>query len=582
MHAIESAYRDGMLRHNPDKIEDLNSQDDDEEGEEEEEVSDSDVVVESKDTVLTNANQVLSRPPAQPPVAARESEVAAVDTEKTTKTAVSAVTSVEKVSEVVAMGATESAKVVALESSTATSAPVKVHEQRRISGGELGREVAPVDVKSRMEVSVTEEEKEKEGQTEERVSGESKDCDKIMSGANGSAAKGEGVVDVEAKVKDIMHSIDDDEIMELDSRDSGGQEVVLRVVEEVKASASVLLPKESESVRGANSAVGEQNKEKAKETSSTVDDESRLKEDAPAVNTEQVSVLLPQNNVNDKRDNDDDNNKERRTSTEGSSPEDQNGTAASGDCQLANALKRKRSPSPQKDTTANETREEKDKSKVSEDLSKTATATTAPTESAGSDDAERAAEPPTAKRSKLSETATELLERELEANFGRHDKLLREYITKSSAESAGDGGIQKHVDQLVMEIEALNDMIRTKEMEWNNMIHLKKVKEELVLRLTRKGHVRDILAAPVDRVMAVAQVSVVAPEVVAGSVFSGSQASSKAAAQANKLIQNLQLSSTLSGAAATSKTTQSILQNRANMTTEDLEKEKKNTAKLHR
>lgn len=184
------------------------------------------------------------------------------------------------------------------------------------------------------------------------------------------------------------------------------------------------------------------------------------------------------------------------------------------------------------------------------------------------------------KKAKLCGTAAEQLQRELEANFGRHDRLLREYITRSSAESPE--AIQRHVDQLVLEIETLNDMIRTKELEWNNLVHLKKVKEELVMRLTRKRHVEEIEAAPVQKTAAVAQVlSASATELSSGSLFSGSGASSKAAVQANKLIQNLQLSgSTLGGAA--SKTTQSILQNRANMTTEDLEKEKKNTAKLHR
>lgn len=184
------------------------------------------------------------------------------------------------------------------------------------------------------------------------------------------------------------------------------------------------------------------------------------------------------------------------------------------------------------------------------------------------------------KKAKLCGTAAEQLQRELEANFGRHDRLLREYITRSSAESPE--AIQRHVDQLVLEIETLNDMIRTKELEWNNLVHLKKVKEELVMRLTRKRHVEEIEAAPVQKTAAVAQVlSASATELSSGSLFGGSGASSKAAVQANKLIQNLQLSgSTLGGAA--SKTTQSILQSRANMTTEDLEKEKKNTAKLHR
>lgn len=53
--------------------------------------------------------------------------------------------------------------------------------------------------------------------------------------------------------------------------------------------------------------------------------------------------------------------------------------------------------------------------------------------------------------------------------------------------------IQKHTDALTVEIQTLNEMIRAKEIEWNNMIHLKKVKEEILLRLTRKKHVMDVM-----------------------------------------------------------------------------------------
>ncbi|XP_058466566.1 MATH and LRR domain-containing protein PFE0570w-like isoform X2 [Malaya genurostris] len=82
------------------------------------------------------------------------------------------------------------------------------------------------------------------------------------------------------------------------------------------------------------------------------------------------------------------------------------------------------------------------------------------------------------------------LKRELECNFRSHDRLLKEYIETTSNSSVDD--VQKHTDALVVEIRTLNEMIRAKEDEWNNMIHLKKVKEEILLRLTRKKHVMDI------------------------------------------------------------------------------------------
>lgn len=227
-------------------------------------------------------------------------------------------------------------------------------------------------------------------------------------------------------------------------------------------------------------------------------------------------------------------------------------------------LKRKRSPTPEKEQTqspkeveTNEQKRSKREEAPNRPLSPATTTTAA---------------------NKLSETATEHLQRELQENFGKHDKLLREYITRSSVDSPD--ALKKHVDQLVLEIETLNDMIRTKEMEWNNLLHLRKVKEELVMRLTRKRHVEEIEEASLEKTASLAHsLSSLSSDVTLAA--DSPYGTSKAAVQANKLIQNLQLSgSSLTGAA--SKTTQSILHNRASMTTEDLEKEKKNTAKLHR
>lgn len=234
----------------------------------------------------------------------------------------------------------------------------------------------------------------------------------------------------------------------------------------------------------------------------------------------------------------------------------------------ADALKRKRSPSPE---SAEKTRAEEQKKRKQDEPTVNSTSTPVTV---------LEPQPSAAKLpSRLTETASEELRRELEENFGRHDKLLREYITRSSAESAG--GVQKQVDQLVLEIDSLNEMIRAKEVEWNNLVHLRKVKEELVLRLTRKRHVDEIEAAPLEKMGAIVAQALTGNAASPLAIDASSFAPSKAAVQANKLIQNMQMSnSTLSGAA--SKTTQSILHNRASMTSEDLEKEKKNTAKLHR
>lgn len=83
------------------------------------------------------------------------------------------------------------------------------------------------------------------------------------------------------------------------------------------------------------------------------------------------------------------------------------------------------------------------------------------------------------------------LKRELECNFRAHDRLLKEYIETTSNDSMED--VQKNTELLQVEIQTLNDMIRAKENEWNNMIHLKKVKEEILMRLTRKKNVLNIV-----------------------------------------------------------------------------------------
>ncbi|KAL1396288.1 hypothetical protein pipiens_010628 [Culex pipiens pipiens] len=83
------------------------------------------------------------------------------------------------------------------------------------------------------------------------------------------------------------------------------------------------------------------------------------------------------------------------------------------------------------------------------------------------------------------------LKRELECNFRAHDLLLKEYIENTSNDSMED--VHKNTELLQVEIQTLNDMIRAKENEWNNMIHLKKVKEEILMRLTRKKNVLNIV-----------------------------------------------------------------------------------------
>ncbi|CAD7080320.1 unnamed protein product, partial [Hermetia illucens] len=90
------------------------------------------------------------------------------------------------------------------------------------------------------------------------------------------------------------------------------------------------------------------------------------------------------------------------------------------------------------------------------------------------------------------------LKTQIDSNFITHDQILNEYIERTSNNSLDD--IQKHLGQLIVEIQTLNDMIKTKEMEWNNLLHLKKVKEEICLRLTRKKQVMEIMSTKIGQV----------------------------------------------------------------------------------
>ncbi|XP_055378630.1 probable serine/threonine-protein kinase DDB_G0282963 isoform X2 [Condylostylus longicornis] len=90
------------------------------------------------------------------------------------------------------------------------------------------------------------------------------------------------------------------------------------------------------------------------------------------------------------------------------------------------------------------------------------------------------------------------LRAELETNFTKHDSILAEYIERTTNETPDD--IDKHISQLAIEIHTLNDMIKAKEYEWNNMLHLKKVKEEICFRLTRKKQVMELMATKLGEI----------------------------------------------------------------------------------
>lgn len=71
--------------------------------------------------------------------------------------------------------------------------------------------------------------------------------------------------------------------------------------------------------------------------------------------------------------------------------------------------------------------------------------------------------------------------------FPAHDTMINEFIQTTTKHNLDE--IQRHTEQLLSEIQTLRELAQKKEHEWNNILHLKKVKEEILLRLLRRKQV---------------------------------------------------------------------------------------------
>lgn len=131
--------------------------------------------------------------------------------------------------------------------------------------------------------------------------------------------------------------------------------------------------------------------------------------------------------------------------------------------------------------------------------------------------------------------------------------------TSTSANKNDPDNLQRDIDQLTSEIETLDEAARTKEIEWNNILYLKKMKEDMLLRLNRKKTVIEIMATK----------SIDNPE----SLFLASTF------DLNELNANeSKKSSSNSGIGPAT----SFIMSRCNMKSVDLAKEKSNLNELHR
>lgn len=79
-----------------------------------------------------------------------------------------------------------------------------------------------------------------------------------------------------------------------------------------------------------------------------------------------------------------------------------------------------------------------------------------------------------------------------EATFKRGRTDERESNISAFVEQSSSGGLdelQRVVDALQQEIHGYSALARTKELEWNEIIRMKKLKEEMFLRLVRRKQV---------------------------------------------------------------------------------------------
>ncbi|XP_044269517.1 uncharacterized protein LOC123014450 isoform X1 [Tribolium madens] len=91
------------------------------------------------------------------------------------------------------------------------------------------------------------------------------------------------------------------------------------------------------------------------------------------------------------------------------------------------------------------------------------------------------------RKAESQDSANKRLRLDIQENFISRDKILNEFIEMSDSNTVEQ--LQMQTEQILAEIRTLNDLAKEKEREWNNIIHLKKMKEELLLRMQRRKQV---------------------------------------------------------------------------------------------
>lgn len=91
------------------------------------------------------------------------------------------------------------------------------------------------------------------------------------------------------------------------------------------------------------------------------------------------------------------------------------------------------------------------------------------------------------KSTKIDTSSNKKLKTDIESNFNIREKIFQQYIDTMGCNNLEQ--IHLQTDQLLAEIRTLHELAKEKEKEWNNIIHMKKMKEELLLRLQRQKQI---------------------------------------------------------------------------------------------
>ncbi|XP_037032451.1 MATH and LRR domain-containing protein PFE0570w-like isoform X2 [Bradysia coprophila] len=213
---------------------------------------------------------------------------------------------------------------------------------------------------------------------------------------------------------------------------------------------------------------------------------------------------------------------------------------------------------------------------ITDSSSKEATVPTAPT--TVETPAETVSNPkPNHKRSRSTSPTddvqpTKRLKTELEQTFIGHNKRVQDYIDKTSNNSIDE--INNHVAGLLAEVQELHAMAAAKEQEWNNILYLKSVKEEIICRLTRRKSVMEISSSKVGEVE---------DYTILEQQPSISQKITKENRNSTSINHSANISHSQHAYLRNLSTTEAakLINSRADMSTSDLDEERVTAAKMH-